>query len=210
MKTKLTRLLCTLILLGAVATAAASPMTYTETGYLTGTLGTTPFHNAAVTVTTVGDTANIVNGGGISLLDGTTTIQIEGFGLATFNGSDDSGVFAEDMSSHSLGLGIVGMWGNSSDGPKVFSMIFDASPSYDLSTSATLTSPSPDPDYTDFYPSGPFSTSLGDLSIDSASGTGTFTAAATSSVPEPSQIISLLALSGIGGLGALVKLRRRK
>jgi hypothetical protein len=48
------------------------------------------------------------------------------------------------------------------------------------------------------------------LSIDSASGTGTFTAAATSSVPEPSQIISMLALSGIGGLGALVKFRRRK
>jgi hypothetical protein len=36
------------------------------------------------------------------------------------------------------------------------------------------------------------------------------TAQQTAAVPEPSQIISLLALSGIGGLGALVKFRRRK
>ena len=34
--------------------------------------------------------------------------------------------------------------------------------------------------------------------------------ASASSVPEPSQVVSLLALCGVGSLGALVKLRRRK
>ena len=41
--------------------------------------------------------------------------------------------------------------------------------------------------------------------------TGNFSATLdTASVPEPSQIVSLLALSGLGGFGALVKFRRRK
>ena len=199
MKTSLTKFLCALALLGAAA-ATASPMTYTETSYLSGTLGDTPFDNAATTLTTTGDTANILNiDNVIYILTGTTTIQIEGLSLATFNGGDDFGVFAEDLSSIYPGAGAVGMLDNT----QLLAILgtFDTS-SYDLSTSATFTSES-------LYTSGLFSTTLGDLLITNSSGNTTFTAS-TASVPEPSQVISMLALSGLGGLGALVKFRRRK
>jgi hypothetical protein len=182
-------------------------MTYTETGYLTGTLGTTPFHNAAVTLTTTGDTANIqrVNLSGygfpVNYLIGTTTIQIEGLSLATFNGSDDFGVFAEDLSDFNPGLGAVGML----DYTQLIGILatYDDTPSYDLSTSATFTSPA---GYND--PFG-FVTDQGTLLITDAPGNTTFTAS-TAAVPEPSQVVSMLALSVMGGAGALVKFRRRK
>ena len=43
----------------------------------------------------------------------------------------------------------------------------------------------------------------------SYSTTGTFTATAVAA-PEPSQVISMLSLAGMGGAGLLLKLRRRK
>ena len=208
MKTNLTKLLCTLVLFGAAA-ATASPMTYTETSYLSGTLGDTPFDNAAVTLTTIGDTANIQRvifdenpfQIPVNYLIGTTTIQIEGLSLATFNGSDDFGVFAEDLSDFNPGLGAVGML----DYTQLIGILatYDDTPSYDLSTSATFTSPA---GYND--PFG-FVTDQGTLLITDAPGNTTFTAS-TAAVPEPSQVVSMLALSVMGGAGALVKFRRRK
>jgi len=65
--------------------------------------------------------------------------------------------------------------------------------------------------YQDSQSSQQFTDSIGDDNLRSDVFIGSFTATSdTASVPEPSQIISMLALSGLGGLGALVKFRRRK
>src|SRR5208283_2083385 len=121
----------------------------------------------------------------IYILTGTTTIQIEGLSLATFNGGDDFGVCAEDLSRSEAGLGAVGMLDDTQLLGIFGAYAFGAS-SYDLSTAATFTGEG-------VYPPGRFSTTSGDLLITGTSGTTTFTAS-TAAVPEPSQVISMLAL----------------
>jgi hypothetical protein len=82
------------------ATASAAVMTYTKTGFLSGSLGGTSFTNAAVTIRTTADTANVqyqfIDGaeGGTSVWTnaGVTSIDIDGFATATFNGSSVFGV----------------------------------------------------------------------------------------------------------------------
>jgi hypothetical protein len=207
MKTNLTKLLCTLVLFGAAA-ATASPMTYTETGYLSGMLGDTSFDNAAVTLTTAGDTANIQNIENIIyFLAGTTTIQIAGLPTATFTETDSEhfGAFALNGNYIMPGLGGEVGFINYSSGNLIFGN-FDTDPTYDLSTAATFTGPA---SYDNTDDIGEYGTDQGDLSITGASETATFTAS-TASVPEPSQVVSMLALSVMGGAGALFKLRRRK
>jgi len=46
----------------AASGAFAAPVTYTMSGTVSGTLGATPFTNAAITITATGDTTNIPNG----------------------------------------------------------------------------------------------------------------------------------------------------
>jgi hypothetical protein len=204
MKTNPTKLLCTLVLLGTVATATATPrsqmMTYTETGYLTGTLGDNAFSDAFVTLTTVGDTADIMNIGPFHTLAGTTTMQIAGLPTATFTetGSEHFGAIAANVD----GNGMVGFVNYGSGLNLIFGNL-DTSPIYDLSTAATFTGLAG----SDTGPSG-FATDQGTLLITGTSGDATFTA--TAAVPEPGQVVSMLALSVVGGAGALFKLRRRK
>jgi hypothetical protein len=205
MKTNPTKLLCALILLGAVATATATPrsqmMTYTETGYLTGTLGDNAFSDAFVTLTTVGDTANIVNIEFFYTLAGTTTIQIAGLPTATFTetGTEHFGAIAANVD----GNGMVGFVNYGSGLNLIFGNL-DTSPIYDLSTAATFTSPAASEDSDGMG----YGTDQGTLLITGTSGDATFTA--TAAVPEPGQVVSMLALSVVGGAGALFKLRRRK
>ena len=72
--------------LGGVA--SASPITYVETTTATGSLGGTPFTDASVTVTLVGDTSNIAPGpapfGSFLVNPGSATIKIGALPLATF------------------------------------------------------------------------------------------------------------------------------
>ena len=81
------------------STSQAAPATFTETGVLSGSLNGVSFTNANVTLTSYADTTNIVSGnfGGSvpynDLIASTTTILIQGFSLATFNGGDNFGVF---------------------------------------------------------------------------------------------------------------------
>ncbi len=167
----------------SIQPAQANPIVYIETGTLTGTIGATSFTDAAVTLTTVADTSNIVltNIDGYNIYEnaGTTTIQIAGVGTATFNGGDSFGAFSEDLTSVFAGTGNVGI-ADISQQVAIFGNFTTIPPFYDLSTSFTSTG-------TSSYNSNSFSTTLGDLTIGSTSGNATFTATA---VPEPATIVS--------------------
>jgi len=202
MKTNLAQLFCGLALLGAVATVSAqTTITYTETGFLTGSLGGIGFSNAAVTMTAVGDPANInyvtypnlpPGLSAYSIACANVTVQIAGFSLATFT-VDTYGVNAWNNYGTSgatyimdLSMNWAYVWGNG-----------NTSPTYDLSTATTFT------DY-EAFSSVPFSTDQGDLLITAAAGNGLATFnAVVGPVPEP----STLALSALGGL---LLFRRRK
>jgi hypothetical protein len=200
-KTNLSKLIGGLALVGAVTTVSAQPtITYTETGLLSGSLGGTGFAYATATVTTVGNAANIgfsLSSGVIPMhtLSGITTIQIDGFSLATFNGGDSFGVLSYDLNSFTPGTGFTGflditamqgIFGNR-----------NTSPSYDLSTSTTFTGSA-------VINGSTLSTDRGSLMITASSATATFTAT-VEAVPEP----STLALAVLAGAGLLLKLRRR-
>ena len=81
---------CVAVLLWITQTEVqAGPITYTITTTATGTLGGTSFTNAAITVTFVGDTSNIVAGNtlggsaGTLVNLGSATVIIAGLGAAT-------------------------------------------------------------------------------------------------------------------------------
>ena len=202
MKTNALKLLCGIVLFGMVASVPAQPtFTCTETGFLTGSLNGVNFNNAEVTLTTVANSADIsyalISGIFPSYsAPGITTIQIPGFSLATFNGTDHFGVFTDDISAIEPGVGIIGML----DLTAQMAMLgnFDTSPAYDFSTVATFTG-------TAATANGSYSTDQGTLVITGVSGDATFTSTGAGDVPEP----ATLALAAVGGLGLLL-FRRRK
>src|SRR5436309_5139359 len=73
------------------ASVCAAPVTITFTGTATGTVGGTPFTNAAITVTVSGDTSNVANvgGGSFSLpyAANAAAFTISGIGSGTFTNS---------------------------------------------------------------------------------------------------------------------------
>src|ERR1035438_4903725 len=79
-----------LLFLGA-GPAVAGSITYTEESMASGTVGTNSFFDVFVTLTMVGDTANVTGGGGFFTNYGTMTINIPGTGFATF--TDITSVF---------------------------------------------------------------------------------------------------------------------
>jgi len=205
MKTNALKLLCAIVLFGMVANVPAQPpaqptFTCTDTGFLTGSLNGVNFNNAEVTLTTVANSADITYAliSGIVpgyLAPGITTIQIPGFSLATFNGTDLFGACTLDLSAVAPGAGEVGM----ADLTTLSGMLgnSDTSPAYDFSTAATFTSVA-----VTAYDS--YSTDQGTLVITDKSGDATFTSTGAG-VPEP----GTLALAAMGGLGLLL-FRRRK
>ncbi len=89
-------LTCLLAAFAWTGTAWAVPITYSISGAATGTIGNVSFNDAAVTVTTFGDTStvhSILIGGTTYLVDtGMTTVDIAGVGTATLNSADTIGV----------------------------------------------------------------------------------------------------------------------
>ena len=187
------------------ATASAAVMTYTETGFLSGSLGGTSFTDAAVTLRVTADTANVQYSplfagptlGYIPLWTnaGVMTIDIAGFGTATFNGSSVFGVGSENISAFQPGTAAVTI-GDLTTLAGVLSLLQTADLNYALATETTFTGVSS-------TTSGTYSTTLGDLTTTGTSGNATFTAA-LATVPEPSALV-LLGLSTMG----LVARRRR-
>ncbi len=197
MKSKIltTLLSCAALAVLSASASAAAVMTYTQTATLSGSLGGTSFTNAAVTLRMSADTANIqpLPYGSFPAWSnaGVTTIDIDGFDTATFNGSSDYGVYAIDVSYY-YSFGVVGFARLNS-----FSQIWATNqyiePSYSLATENTFTGA--------FNYGAPSSTTLGELVFNGASGSSTFTAAA---VPEP----SACALLGLGAVGLVARRRR--
>jgi hypothetical protein len=178
------------------ATASAAVMTYTETGFLSGSLGGTSFTNAAVTLRVTADTANVQEGQYLGFIPmwtiaGVTTIDIVGFETATFNGSDSFGAFNLNLSGFLPGTAAVGV-GELTTWSSVLGNSQTAELNYALATEKTFTGAASNTNET-------YSTTLGNLITTDATGNATFTATEVSAVPEVSSSLALLAL-GAGGL----------
>jgi hypothetical protein len=83
--------------LGVVNPADASSITYVESGIASGTIGTTTFTNALVTVTLIGDTSGVAPApnppfAGFLVNLGSSTVNIAGVGTATV--TDTVGVYS--------------------------------------------------------------------------------------------------------------------
>jgi hypothetical protein len=164
----------------------AGPITYVETGQLSGTLATAPLSGVSFTFTFIGDTTNITGAG---------TVSDPFFNLATSN------TITIGASNGSFTT-TVGMGVNNIDGIIGFSNLAETSGitftspgaiGYNLATPISVSSA------TAFFGSGSLLTSLGTLSITSAQNL-TFTA--TTGVPEPATLeLSALAFLGLALLG---------
>ena len=80
----------TVALFGWVTPVQATPITFVETAMATGTLGSTAFTNALVTVTATADTTQVSSLGPGFLLDaatGTPTVSIGGLGTYNLTGT---------------------------------------------------------------------------------------------------------------------------
>ncbi len=211
---KMTKMVIALLSCGAFAalsaTASAAVMTYTQTGFLSGSLGGTSFSNAAVKLQVTADTANVQY---VPLFygyvpswrnAGVTTIDIAGFPTATFNGPDTFGVASVDLTIFNNG-GYVAFANLTQYSNENATAILATSGSefvnYALDTARSVTSPA------DTNRDATYSTTSGQLIVTGVTGNSTFTAAEVSAVPEPGSNLALLAL-GAGGLTLRRRLKR--
>lgn len=86
--TRLVLAVAAVVLLGSVTQIQASPITYTLSSAVSGTLGGSSFTDALVTVTLTGDTANVKPGPApftdVVVNSGSATVDVSGIGTATF------------------------------------------------------------------------------------------------------------------------------
>ena len=171
-------------LVAAPARSGADMVAYTETVEASGSLGGSMFSNALVTLTLVGDTANVTNpSSGIYRNSiGTATVTVDGM-MATLDGAVDVFVNQTDDTA----------------GIESFATILTVQNSaltgYDLTSSiGPLTGPSGGTLNT------AFATSSGSLEITSLANTATFQATVSTAVPEPASL--LLVGLGIAGMAA--------
>ena len=92
--------------------AAASVISYTEQASATGTLGGTPFTNALVTITGIGNTANVTAAGILRNVLSSATVTVAGIGTAAITSSIE--VFDNQLFQPTAAVGIGLAGGNGS------------------------------------------------------------------------------------------------
>ena len=194
--------------LGWAAPTQAAVITYTETAIASGSLGGTPFTDAAVTIQLTGDTSGVIEPDpslpGFFANPGTATLTIDGLGTATFNSPEGYSAIIfppaaiPECPCFAIFEGGTGLFG-----------LFDPSfAAYDLRTAfGPLTGPgggvatNPDGSPVEFF------TTAGILLLTDGGDTVTLTATvADAAVPEPAS----LSLFAVGALSAMAARRRRQ
>lgn len=185
------------LFVGSPATAATITYTVSATG--TGILNGTAFTSSLVTLTLVGDTANVLNPGGtVSSVTGTATVNVSGVGTDTFTNVIDA--FRTNCPSCNSGTGFfaAGIFDNTLGTLLILATENPVFASYNLATSI-----GPQSGVAGFNSGTLFPTSLGSFRLSSvAENVSTFTA--TTSSPEPSSIFLL------GSAVAVFMLRHRR
>ena len=202
--------------LGLASPSHAAQITYTVAAIATGTLGGSPFMDALVTVTLVGDTSTVFQPIPDGLPDlranrGTATVTIAGVGSATFNHPNGYAVVAFPMIPGEIPLPSVGIWEGFGEHAETGTAILGVG--NDSLTGYNLTSPlGPLPGSAgggasepDGSPHG-YATTAGAFTIQRTGEVGTLTVSIATPVPEPTS----LSLLGVGGLSLLAARRRRR
>lgn len=165
--------------LAALQPLTAGPITYTETGQLSGTLGTTVLTNTSFTFVFNGDTANITGSNPLLNIALSNSLSL-GSSIGSFTTAVEVGV--NPLS------GVIGFSNTAENAGITFTSA--TAVGYGLATPIAITGGTP------LFYTGTFATSLGTLDITSAQNLG-FTA--SGGVPEP----GTLALVFIGLFGLL-------
>jgi hypothetical protein len=210
-----------LAVLGSIAVAQATPITYVETGVASGTIGASTFTNAAVQLTAIGDTSNVVTFTGEGIVvnanPATMSLVIQGIGTAAITQPTAIYSFPEPVQIDK----------NFPVLPYVIFGTLDAPPALDGFTGLggngdsaflgyglqTSLGPITALGGVGRTPSQTVSTSLGTLTFTSdvtphSEGTFTATVSSVSSVPEPVSLV--LVGSGLAALVGRLRLRARK
>jgi hypothetical protein len=205
-KGKMTRLVLAIaagvIFLGSGRQIEASPITYTLSTAASGTLGGSPFTNAAVTVTLTGDTANVAPGPvpftDVLVNSGNATVDVSGIGTGAFT---DSIVIVDTLTDISIfGVPAVLILDNTT-GTGILLQTGSVFTTYDLRSSLGPLSGAGGV-ASGSHNTPIFPTTIGDLTwtVGQSLGTSTFTAVDT---PEPGTL-------GFFGAGLVMVAWRRR
>jgi hypothetical protein len=196
----------------------ATPISYTISTTATGTLGSSPFTNAAITLTLTGDTSTVAPGpgtlSGFLVNPGNAKVTIAGLGTATLTGPIE--VASTFNQTSYMGLPptvVIAQLDNpaGTDGTGILWTLSQSLLGYNLQTAIGPVSGSGS-----VANEGPvdgfFPTSAGNLQFAAGqgggAGTSTFTAAVTvAAAPEPGSLA--LVVAGIAGILGRYRCRRR-